>query len=142
MVVDLDGDGTVELVWHATVDRFGDVTTDAIKVFRVTGITADIANHWPLESWTGTELNPDLTIPRTQRPSWLTTCAGPAQPEIRLWGSDLVPAVVDSCTAGCENGPVTLALGVENWGPLELETGTTVAVYVANRSISTPFDSW
>jgi hypothetical protein len=129
MVVDLDGDGTVELVWHATVDRFGDVTTDAIKVFRVTGITADIANHWPLESWTGTELNPDLTIPRTQRPSWLTTCAGPAQPEIRLWGSDLVPSVVDACTAGCENGPVTLALGVENWGPLELETGTTVAVY-------------
>jgi hypothetical protein len=136
MVVDLEGDGTVELVWHSYSDTARDganvdvvLETHAIKVFRVTGITADIANHWPLESWTGTELNPDLTIPRTQRPSWLTTCAGPAQPEIRLWGSDLVPSVVDACTAGCENGPVTLALGVENWGPLELETGTTVAVY-------------
>ncbi len=136
MVVDLEGDGSIELIMHGSSDRSGSesdpgivVPVDIIKVFRVTGITADIANHWPIESWTGTELNPDLTIPRTQRPSWLTTCASPAQPEVRQWGSDVVPIVVDSCTAGCENGPVTLSIAVQNWGPLELNTGTSVAIY-------------
>jgi hypothetical protein len=155
MFVDLDGDGTIEVITHAghdtcpdQTDREGEAPSDIVAVFRLTGLTADVSSHWPIPDWTGTELNPDLTVPRTQRPSWLTTCASPAQPEVAPVGWNLAPAVVDSCTAGCENGPVSIAVGVENRGPLELDEGTTVAVYdsagalVSVATIADWVDDW
>lgn len=127
-VVDLDGDGSVEIVVNETKgDGYGH---PAITVYR--NVHRDWppgTQLWPTSNWSGTSLNLDGTVPRTADKPWETTLVWRGQPEYAIPGGDLFPKVVDACAATCEDGAtVRVSLRLGNLGPEEARDAS-VAVY-------------
>ena len=127
LIVDLDGDGSVEIVsstWSGgtgpSLRAYGNVNRDWPPGTQM----------WPSATWSGTSLLPDGRVPRTPHKPWLTTKVWRGQPEVPIFGSDLRPAIGDTCVASCEaDGEVRMAVRLENLGPDEVEAGVPVAVY-------------
>lgn len=127
LVVDLDGDGSVEIV--STTGAGGDG-----PMLRVYGnVNRDWppgAQMWPSATWSGTSLLPDGRVPRTPHKPWLTTKVWRGQPETPVFGADLRPAIGETCVASCEDdGQVRVEVRLENLGPDEVESGAPLAVY-------------
>ena len=128
LVVDLDGDGSVEIV----VLIYGAYDGRFIRVFgNVNRDWPPGSRIWPSATWSGTSLFLDGSVPRTPEAPWLTTKVWRGQPEFMIAGMDLRPEIMDWCVSSCdeEAGQVLLALRVVNLGPKEVQRGVSVAVY-------------
>lgn len=127
LVVDLDGDDSVEIV----ASTFGGGYGPMLRAYgNVNRDWPPGTQMWPSATWSGTSLLPDGRVPRTPHKPWLTTKVWRGQPEVPIFGSDLRPAIGDTCVASCEaDGEVRMAVRLENLGPDEVEAGVPVAVY-------------
>jgi hypothetical protein len=128
--VDLDGDGSVEILVSGYADQTyfpGSVPLRAYTNPR--GTWPGGSSQWPEQTWSGTSREADGSIPRTARPPWLAYDHWRAQPETFPAGANLSPSVVDACATRCEAGTVTLSVRIENGGPDELPAGAPFAVY-------------
>lgn len=132
IVVDLDADGSVDILVNS-----GCGSSDGKRFIRAyRNANRDWppgAGFWPSDTWSGTTRNPDGTVPRTMRPSWLEN-GGIWRGQITVWvdGRDLLPEVVDSCVASCEleDAEVRLAVRLVNQGPFEVDDEAPIAAYV------------
>ncbi len=126
--VDLDGDGSVEIVLG---HRAGwEAAKPGLRIYA----HADAAwppgrDVWGWANWTGTGLDSKHRVPRTQDAPWLTHGLWRGQPANPGVGVDLRPEVVDACTDDCDAGPVWLSLRVANGGPEEAWHDIEVEVY-------------
>lgn len=137
LVVDTDGDGSVEIILTSPTDA-----ADAWPLRVYTNRHRDLppgTPFWSGANWSGTGLLGDGTVPRTPRAPWREYGAWRAQPESWISGADLAPEVTSSCVASCEGGDALLAVAVHDLGPDEVATGVSVAVYtldsVGNRTL-------
>ena len=130
LVVDLDGDGSVEIVMTS---RCGNCSEDtSITVYsNVNNDWPPGTGIWPSAAWSGTSLFLDGSIPRTPEAPWLETGVWRGQPPTVIPGADLRPEITDSCVSSCEPdvGTAALSLRLANLGPQEVQRGTTVALY-------------
>jgi hypothetical protein len=125
LVVDLDGDGSVEIVM---VSPASDISVTTYR--NVNRDWPPGTNMWPSSTWSGTSLLPDGSVPRTPQKSWLTTKVWKGQPELPLNGIDLRPATGDVCVASCaDDGEVRVEVRLQNLGPDEAQVGAPLAVY-------------
>ncbi len=128
LVVDLDGDGSVEIL----VTSPSTLYDTALHAWR--NVNRDWppgTQMWPSATWSGTSLLPDGRVPRTPHAPWLTTQVWRGQPEAPVFGADLRPVVGDTCVASCadDGGEVRVEVRLENLGPDEAEAGAPLAVY-------------
>lgn len=129
LVVDLDGDGPVEIVVTSMSND------QSLTVYRNRDHDWPPGTRiWPAPAWAGTSRNQDLTIPRTPEAPWLTTQVWRGQPTFLVPGSDLRPEVVAACVPNCEGGDLHLALRLVNRGPEELRDGAPLAVFLPEGS--------
>ena len=129
LVVDLDGDGSVEILLENPW-AVGAGAQATYKVYR--NVNRDWppgTQIWPSATWSGTSVLPDGRVPRTADKPWLTTLKWRGQPEWVATGFDLRAVVGDACVASCDDdGLVRLALRIEDLGPEEVDT-VPLAVY-------------
>lgn len=127
LVVDLDGDGSVEILVPSPSNQYG---TQLHAWRNVNRDWPPGTQMWPSTTWSGTSLLPDGRVPRTPQRPWLTTQVWRGQPELPIFGSDLRPEVRDTCVASCaDDGEVRVAVQLQNLGPDEVEAGAPLAVY-------------
>ena len=129
LIADIDGDGSVEIVMTNGSSALGSGlwTWEHLNDAWPPG-----TNMWPSATWSGTSLNSDGTVPRTPRPSWLTTKAWRGQPTEpwEVFGTDLVPEVAGHCVSACRgDGRVRVAVRLGNRGPAEATEGGKLSVY-------------
>ncbi len=127
LVVDLDGDGSVEIV----SSTWGGGAAPMLRAYgNVNRDWPPGTQMWPSATWSGTSLLPDGRVPRTPQKPWLTTKVWRGQPELPVFGSDLRPAIGDMCVASCaDDGEVRVEVRLQNLGPDEVEAGVPLAVY-------------
>ncbi len=129
LIVDLDGDGSVELVQT----NYGGQGWGypPIRVYRhVDRAWPPGSRLWPSATWSGTSLYADGTVPRHPAKPWATTRVWRGQPEIFITGSQIQVEVVDRCVASCEpDGLVNLEIRIVNGGPEEVHRPVPVAAY-------------
>ena len=130
LVVDLDGDGSVEILLENPIAA-GSNAQPTYKVYR--NVNRDWppgTQIWPSATWSGTSVLPDGRVPRTADKPWLTTLKWRGQPEWVATGFDLRAVVGDACVSSCDDddGLVHLVLRIEDLGPEEVETAP-LAVY-------------
>ncbi len=138
VIVDLDGDGSVEII-VACAPGGGCDDPDEPEVLYVYGNEnrdwPPGTRIWPTTTWSGTSHFHDGTIPRTAEAPWLTTGVWRGQPT--CWGacSDLWPEVVDSCVSSCEipEAEVRLEVRLGNGGPEEVADETPLAIYTLDE---------
>jgi hypothetical protein len=127
LVVDLDGDGSVDVLVPSPGNLYG---TELHAWRSVDHDWPPGTAMWPSTTWSGTSLLPDGRVPRTPKRPWLTTKVWRGQPEDPVFGSDLRPATGDVCVASCaDDGEVRVEVRLENLGPDEVEAGVPLAVY-------------
>ena len=88
-------------------------------------------NIWPEESWSGTSLWPDGTVPRQPEAPWLKYKVWRGQPEYLISGRDLQMTLLDSCVSSCVDGVgvVELAFQLENLGPQVARPDTPLSAW-------------
>lgn len=129
MIVDLDGDGSVEILSLTCVAD--NDQRNFVAYTHADGGWPPGTSMWPSASWSGTSLNPDGTVPVTAELPWLTTQKWRGQPEFVDWGVDVSVELADWCYTSCEGGDVILSVRLVNRGPQELVDGASVSVYAA-----------
>jgi len=130
MVVDLDGDGSVEIIFSGF--PWESRENPSVRVFtHPEGVLPPGGRFWPGDTWSGTSVWLDGTVPRQPEVPWLKYGVWRGQPEYLAYGRDLVPEVTDTCVSSCweEVGTVSLSVRLENRGPQEARAGTPMAVY-------------
>jgi hypothetical protein len=131
IVIDIDGDGSVEIVTvDYGTDSNGGYTISYINLYR------NVHQSWPPgkriwsgNAWTGVELFEDGSVPRQPAPSWTTTKLWRGEPAWSEEGVDLAPELVDACEVSCTEGEVRLSVRLQNLGPQDAPVGTPLAVY-------------
>ena len=123
LVADLDQDGSVEIVVNGDgrLRVYGNINRDWPPGSPI----------WPSDTWSGTSLFLDGSVPRSPEAPWLTAKVRRGQPEYIIPGMDLRPEITDWCVSSCdeEAGQVLVALRLVNLGPQEVQRGASVAVY-------------
>lgn len=133
-VVDLDGDGSVEiLVSGMPGSRNGGPTSPLRAYTHPDGAWPPGSSWWPTETWTGLELNDDGSVPRTPGRPWVTYGHWRSQPEGGISGYDLSAELTDACASRCEGGVVHLAARIVNRGPQEADAGLPLALYTCDE---------
>lgn len=135
MVVDLDGDGSVEIVvpnrTGYEIGTWPNPTPDA--GFRVFGHTENAwppgGRIWPHQNWSGSGMRSDGRADPNAEAPWLSTGLYRGQPTVVVEGADLRAELVDSCAAESEVGEVRVSVRWVNGGPWEAEAATPMAVY-------------
>lgn len=130
MVADLDGDGSVEVIFSGYPYDYE--TYPSVRVYsHAAGGWPPGTGFWPDDTWSGTSVWPDGSVPRQPATPWLEHGVWRGQPESLVTGRDLVPEVIESCVSSCweDVGTVSLAVRMENRGPQQAPAGTPLAVY-------------
>ena len=132
--IDLDGDGTAELVIGcgstAPCDWYYDGPAVAVYA-NPDGAWAPTFPLWPYDTYSGVGMNPDGSIQRTADPSWTTHGIWRGYPAKPVYGLDLRAEVVDACVSSCSepDGEVRVAVRLLNLGPFEADERTRMAAY-------------
>lgn len=152
LAVDLDGDGSVELIvpnlaggGPASTDDPTLVQSDALRVYRhAHGDWPPGAPFWPHANWSGACVWPDGSVDRTCAPGWERHAVFRGQPTQLVQGSDLIPEVVDSCVAEHPAGEARLSVRLVNLGPQEVPEGEALWVYTQDSVLLEvfPLTSW
>lgn len=137
ILVDVDSDGSVEIILGPQAERSGDVSLIAWS--HPTGGWPPGPGIWPVDAYTGVEVWPDGRVPRTSDPSWLTTKVYRGAPSSVATGLNLYPEVVEWCVSACPGhnavAEARLAVRLVNGGPYELwDVDFPVAVYVRDEA--------
>lgn len=136
LVVDLDGDGSVEIIGIGTGAYAGD-SAPRVKIYSHTD------RAWPPgfpgwygSDWSGVGRRSDGRIPHTADASWLETGIWRGQPATPGIGMDLRPELVDACIASCEleEAEVRLAVRVVNVGSEEAHEEGRLGVYLLDEA--------
>ena len=133
LMADLDGDGSVEIVQSTPAcERTADADKPCVRVF------GNVNRDWPpglpmwtSQTWSGTSVQSDFSVPRYPRQSWMEWGFWRGQPSAVVTGADLAAEVLDSCVSDIEldDAEVHLAVRVLNLGPEERRAGIPIAVY-------------
>ena len=125
LVVDLDADGSAEIVLAQNLGRFTGVT-----VFRhAAGDWPGAGPIWPTHDFNVTNIDGDGSVPVSPIPGWSLYGVFRGLPTIRPPAADLAGRIGDLCVADCIDGPVAVALEVWNEGGRDVAAGTPWALY-------------
>jgi hypothetical protein len=129
---DLDGDGSAEIVFIVPYQSHwpDPATPGGIAVLsHPQGAWMPGAEAWPSWNYRINDIDPWGVVPAHPDPSWLVHNTFRAAPQRPKSHPDLVPRVVASCAAGCEEtNLVRLSLTVINQGSLDVAGPVSLVV--------------
>lgn len=126
VIADVDKDGSAEII---IAENLGARTGITVYGHAGDGWPAS-GPTWPSHDFAVTNINADGSIPRTPEASWLKYNVFRARPAVDdPSAADLFGSVVDICIADCNNGPIKVAIQVNNQGAVDVAAGTPWAFY-------------
>lgn len=130
LVVDLDGDGSVEIVVSNPAPR----SDEEVGVRVYSNVNRDWppgTQIWPHEAWSGTGMWPDGTLQENPEAPWLEYGVWRGQPEWMPGGTDLTVEITDSCVAEADidRADVRFSVRLVNAGPQDAPADVPIAVY-------------
>jgi len=132
LVVDLDGDGSVEIVLGGYAAPWG--YSPGVRVYRHKHAEWPPGSTiWPWSAWSGHGAFPDGTVPAHPSLEWLDQGVWRSQPTHVTPGVDLAPEVVGSCLSACEGGAVRVAVRVANHGMASAGADVPLAIYALDE---------
>jgi hypothetical protein len=124
VIVDVDGDGEVEIVvpnWDGIM-AVGDADHSWVPARQV----------WNQHAYHISNVNDDSSIPSPTLPNWPehnTFRSGDITPNLGATAPDMVPVLVDVCTEECDQGTLQLVVQLGNQGLATVDVGVPMAVY-------------
>ena len=136
LIVDVDGDGSVEIVdVHMYLgNQYVDTEDVGIRVYRhADGAWPPGSTIWAHRNWSGVGIYPNGEVATHPDAAWLTTGLFHGQPPSRLTGADLRPSLHSTCTAEAEQGEAAILLQIDNLGPQTARAGTPISIYTIDE---------
>jgi hypothetical protein len=124
VIVDVDGDGEVEIVvpnWDGIM-AVGDADHSWVPARQV----------WNQHAYHISNVTDDLSIPSATLPNWPehnTFRSGDITPNLGASAADTVPVLVDLCTEECDRDVLQLVVQLGNQGLATVDAGVPIAVY-------------
>lgn len=139
IVVDVDNDGSTEIVLSSDIIESADITTVGINVYEDPGAQwVRTRRIWNQHFYHVTNINEDGTVPQSEQPNWLHPKLNNYRQNVQPAGvfnaPNLVAEAISSDTSSCagETPTVTLSARVSNQGALGVKAGVSVKFYAAD----------